>query len=79
MSSWQRFTIRPAYTDETLTDEQKEMLYTVALANQLSSYSGKSYYAKAMLLPGIQECYEALALSNEMKDNLREKLPEMLA
>ena len=68
-----------AYTDESLTDDQKEILYTVALANQLSSYSGKSYYAKAMFLPGIQECYEALSLSNEMKDNLREKLPELLA
>ena len=57
---------------------KRDPLYSRVI-NQLSSYSGKSYYAKAMFLPGIQECYEALSLSNEMKDNLRERLPELLA
>ena len=66
-----------AYTDEGTPDDQKEMLYTIALASQLAEYSGKSYYGKGLYLPGIQECYEYLELTTEAKDKLRDKMPEL--
>ena len=47
------------------------------LASQLAEYSGKSYYAKGLYLPGIQECYDVLELSTEAKDKLRDKMPEL--
>ena len=62
------------YTDETTTESQKEMLYTIALANQLAEYAGRSYYAKSLYLPGIQECYDALEMTPEAKDKLREQV-----
>ena len=37
-----------AYTDDGTTKEQKEMLYTIALANQLAEYTGKSYYKRPL-------------------------------
>jgi HD-like signal output (HDOD) protein/ActR/RegA family two-component response regulator len=63
-----------AYTDENTPPDQKDMLYTIALACQLSEYSGHSYYTKGLYLPGIQECYEYLKLSTEAKDQLRDKM-----
>ena len=68
-----------AYTDDGTTKEQKEMLYTIALANQLAEYTGKSYYTKGLYIPGIQECYDFLELSTEAKDQLRDKMPELAA
>jgi HD-like signal output (HDOD) protein/CheY-like chemotaxis protein len=68
-----------AYTDEGTPDDQKEMLYTIALASQLAEYSGKSYYTKGLYLPGIQECYQYLDLSTEAKDKLRDRMPELSA
>ena len=67
-----------AYTDETTTEQRKDILYTVALANQLAEYAGRSYYAKNLYLPGIQDCYEHLQMSSEAKDKLRERLGELV-
>jgi HD-like signal output (HDOD) protein len=68
-----------AYTDEATSEDQKEMLYTIALASQLAEYSGHSYYSKGLYLPGIQECYEYLKLSTEAKDQLRDKMAAIQA
>ncbi len=68
-----------AYTDEATPADQKEMLYTIALASQLAEYSGRSYYTKGLYLPGIQECYQHLELTTEAKDQLRDKMATLSA
>lgn len=71
--------IAAAYTDEATPADQKEMLYTIALASQLAEYSGRSYYTKGLYLPGIQECYQHLELTTEAKDQLRDKMATLSA